>query len=98
MAKPRVWVCRKCHHADCLEAFLVGSGRTKVKRVGCQKVCKGPVAGVKVSGRFEWFKKVDRAKAMVALLRTAQGKKAGRPLPRSLEVRRVARHSGRAVR
>lgn len=98
MAKPRVWVCRKCRHADCLEAFLVGSGGTKVKRVGCQKICKGPVAAVKVGGRIEWFARLDRAKPMVAFLRTAQDKRSGRKLPGPLEARRVARRSGRAVR
>jgi hypothetical protein len=94
--KRRVWVCRKCKDADCLTAFLRGSGAARVKKVGCQKVCKGPVAGLKVDGRMEWFARVDRAKPMVALARTLEH---GKPkLPKALEARRVARRSGQKVR
>lgn len=92
MGKPRrVWVCRKCRNADCLAAFLRGTGTARVVMVGCQKICKGPVAGTKVEGRMEWFARVDRAKPMVALERTLRRK--AKPAG-SLEGRRVARKSG----
>lgn len=90
-------MCRKCKHADCLEAFLIGSGGVKVKKLGCQKICKGPVAGVKVRGRMEWFARVDRPKPMVALLRVADPKR-GRKVRSALESRRVTRRSGVAPR
>jgi hypothetical protein len=86
-------MCRKCKHADCLEAFLVGSGGVKVKKLGCQKICKGPVAGIKVRGRMEWFARLDRAKPMVALRRAADPKRAGKIRP-ALESHRVTRRSG----
>jgi hypothetical protein len=92
--KSRVWVCRKCKNSDCLAAFLRGSGVARVKTVGCQKICKGPVAGAKIHGRMEWFARVDRAKPMVALERTLRGKKPGK----ALDDRRVARKSGQKVR
>jgi hypothetical protein len=94
--RSRVWMCRKCRHADCLEAFLVGSD-VKVKKLGCQKICKGPVAGLKVRGRMEWFARIDRAKPMVALLRAADPRRAGKIRP-ALESHRVTRRSGVAPR
>ena len=51
--------------------ILASSGGVKVKKLGCQKICKGPVAGLKVRGRVEWFARVDRTKPMVALRRAA---------------------------
>ncbi len=95
MAKRRVWVCAKCKNARCLTAFLKGSDGPKVRKVGCQKICKGPVAGVEVNGQMEWFARVDEAKPMVALLRVAQSHPKRKQLPRSLERRRVTRRSGR---
>jgi hypothetical protein len=88
---PRVWVCRKCKNADCLAAFLRGTDSSRVKMVGCQKICKGPVAGAKIQGRMEWFARIDRAKPMVALERTLRRKK--QPA-KALEDRRVGRRSG----
>ena len=67
---PRCGCAEKCNHGDCLEAFLAGSDGVKVKKLGCQKVCKGPVAGLKLRGHMEWFARVDQTKPMVALLRS----------------------------
>jgi hypothetical protein len=97
VAKPRVWVCRKCKQSYCLTSFLKGSDGPKVKVVGCQKICKGPVAGCKVNGRMEWFARVDRAKPMVALARAA-GRRGKTKLPAPLESRRLARLSGQPPR
>jgi hypothetical protein len=97
VAKDRVWVCRKCKQSACLTSFLKGTGGPKVKIVGCQKICKGPVAGVKVDGRMEWFAHIDRAKPMVALARVAVRHGKTR-LPGPLERRRVARRSGQPPR
>ena len=94
--KPRVWVCRKCKSAECLTGFLKGTGTTRVKIVGCQKICKGPVAGFKVDGRMQWFARVDRAKPMVALVRAAA--RGRTKWPKALENLRVARRSGQKVR
>lgn len=98
MAKNRVRVCSKCRNSSCLVAFLKGSDGPKVRKVGCQKICKGPVAGTRLNGREEWFFRVDRAKPMVALLRAAQQGRKKQKLPRSLEQRRVTRLSGHLPR
>ena len=96
MAKrPAVYICGKCKNSDCLAAFLKGTGSARVKMVGCQKVCRGPVAGTKVRKRMEWFACVDRAKPMVALERSLRRRV--KPAP-ALEARRVRRKSGQKVR
>ena len=38
-----------------------------VKPVRCQKICKGPVIGLRVDGRVEWFKSVRSKKLRGAL-------------------------------
>ena len=38
-----------------------------VSRVGCQKICKGPVVGVEVDGQLEWFERMGSKKAAGAL-------------------------------
>jgi hypothetical protein len=93
--KRRVWVCKKCKNSACLASFLKGND-IKVERVGCQKICKGPVAGAKLGGQMEWFARVDRAKPMVGLLKAVDGKKA--VWPKALESQRVRRRSGTKAR
>lgn len=93
---PRVWVCRKCKNAECLAAFIRGTDAARIKLVGCQKICKGPVVGLRVNRRMEWFARVDRAKPMVALDRTLRRR--GTKVGKALEERRVRRRSGQKVR
>lgn len=56
-----------CHGSDCrkkkkewkaLNESLGEQGT--VCPVRCQKICKGPVVGVEVSGRLEWFSKLKK--------------------------------------
>ena len=58
--------CRKrdLDRAKALEAL---GDDVPVKKVRCQKICKGPVFGVEVDGRLEWFKNVDGNKSRVGL-------------------------------
>lgn len=82
--------CRKAEGHRALRAAL---GDADVRTVGCQKICKGPVAGVQVDGRLEWFKRLRGPKSQRALRRLA-GSGSG-PLPRRLGKRRVGKRSGR---
>jgi DNA helicase TIP49 (TBP-interacting protein) len=90
-----VAVCRKCKDHECLEDFLRKKTGARVDEVRCQKICEGPVAGVEIDGRMEWFERVSTPKAMVGLRRVVNGKT---KLTRSLQKRRVKKHSGRAPR
>src|SRR4051812_11716718 len=97
MGTTPVYVCKKCKRSECLREFFDHAG-VKVKAVGCQKLCDAPVVGVEVDGRLEWFEKVDKAKPMVAVVRIARGKAAGKALPRALAKRRDPKRSGRDPR
>lgn len=61
--------CRKrSDDTEKLQSLLEGAGLT-CKRVGCQKICKGPVVGFTVDGTLEWFGKVRGKSGRDALLR-----------------------------
>jgi len=79
-----------------LRSFLEDTG-LRVQSVGCQKVCKGPVVGLEVDGRMEWFQRVNRPKAMVALARLAQRGGTGK-VAKPLAKRWVPKRSGRPPR
>jgi hypothetical protein len=91
-----VIVCKKCKDSKCLAKFFKTKTDIKVVSVGCQKICHGPVVGTKVDGRMEWFERVGKAKPMVALAHMKLDDPA--KLPKSLEKRRVPKHSGRPPR
>ncbi len=95
MRKKRVFVCKKCKNADCLLRVLKKS-ESKLIPVGCQKICAGPVVGLKVAGRMEWFSRVDTPKALAGMRMLAE-RREKRPVP-TLEKRRLAKRSGRAPR
>jgi hypothetical protein len=84
--------CRKAEGHTALRDALADAGEAEVRIVGCQKICKGPVAGVEVGGRLEWFKRLRGPKSRRALLRLVH---LGAPLPDRLRKRRVAKRSGR---
>lgn len=63
---PLVLVCRKCDHHEQVIDFLSTRTRAAVRTVRCQKVCEGPVAGIKVDGKMQWFGKMAKAKHLKA--------------------------------
>ena len=75
-SSPRSYVCigKDCRcdegHKELLAA-LRGVG--KVQRVKCQDLCEGPVAGVEVGGRVEWFEKIRRGRHRDAVVCLANG-------------------------
>jgi hypothetical protein len=95
MGKSRVFVCKKCKKADCLVKILKRTDSTLVL-VGCQKICAGPVVGTELSGRMEWFSRVDTPKRLAGL-RMLVERRTKRPA-KALEKRRLPKRSGRAPR
>jgi hypothetical protein len=95
MGKRKVFVCKKCKNADCV-ARVVKKSDAKLVLVGCQKICAGPVAGLSVSGRMEWFSRVDTSKRLAGLRMLAERRKK-RPV-HALESRRLPKRSGRSPR
>jgi hypothetical protein len=68
---------------------------SEVRPVRCQSICKGPVVGVEVHGRLEWFARVRKPKARKAMKRFVR---AGGPIPERLRSSRVRKRSGRLRR
>jgi hypothetical protein len=92
-----VAVCRKCTQHACLERVLSDRDGVAVELVKCQKICHGPVAGVMVDGRMEWFEKVDRVKPIAALVHMSTRRSVDK-IPKALRSRRVRRRAGKLRR
>ena len=63
----------------------------KVKDVGCQKICDGPVCGVEVDGVIEWFEEVSSPRALEGLRSLLEGG----ALSSALKKRRVKKRRGK---
>jgi len=92
--RPDVYVCkgsccarRKASRAELIDAL---DEVAKVRLVCCQKACKGPVAGLEVDGRLEWFADLGSDKARRALLKLIRKGKIGK----KLDKRRVTKRCG----
>lgn len=96
---PKLPVVYVCEGADCQvdgrdELVEALANRARIRDVGCQKICEGPVCGVEVGGHLSWFSRVDTEKArdgVVALV-------GGGPLARALEKRLCPKRAGRLRR
>jgi hypothetical protein len=92
-----VTVCRKCKNHGCLTEILQTHAHVSLELVKCQKICHGPVVGLPIAGRMEWFERVDGLKELAALVRLTNKAKTD-TIPKPLRKRRVKKHSGRAPR
>ena len=81
--------CRKQKSAR--KALLSTISSHEAERVGCQKLCKGPVLGCEVDGQIEWFERLDSKKALRALGRLLSGE----GLPKVLQKRRSKKRAGK---
>jgi hypothetical protein len=91
---PNVYVCKgshcskgKCDRRGLLDAL---DGVARVRTVGCQKVCRGPVAGLEVDGCLEWFADLGSDKARRRLVKLIRKGRIGK----GLEKRRAKHRSG----
>ena len=94
---PTVAVCRKCKNHRCLVEILEAHADVSLQLVRCQKICHGPVVGLPIAGRMEWFERVDGIKELAALVRATR-KKHRDEIPKPLRRRRVKRFAGRPPR
>lgn len=92
-AKTPVYVCtgkdcrKKMKKLRCLESTIEAHG--DVLHVGCQKICKGPVVGLELDGRIEWFGKLGEKSAQQHLvLLLTEGKLVGKLKARIAKKRR----------
>jgi hypothetical protein len=92
-----VLVCRKCKNHACLVELLDAHTDVSIRLVKCQKICHGPVVGLPIAGRMEWFERVNGLKEIAALLLVTK-KHHGNTLPKPLKKRRVKAFAGRSPR
>jgi hypothetical protein len=99
VSRPVVYVCRG---GDCTKrkaerkALVRAVGRrADVVEVRCQSICRGPVAGVEVEGRIEWFQRLRKPRSQRALAELAASGGSLAELPGRLAKRWVAKRSGR---
>ena len=64
---------------------------TEVLEVGCQKCCSGPVVGIEVRGRIEWFSKLRTGSRRRDLLDAVRDG----TMAKSLKKRREKKRSGK---
>jgi hypothetical protein len=62
-----------------------------IEHVDCQKICAGPVAGLEVAGKLEWFSDLRSDKARRKLVKLVEEGK----LAKSLQRRWVRKRSGK---
>ena len=90
---PLVLVCRKCKGSEDVVKFLLKRTNASVRTVRCQKVCEGPVAGLRLDGRMEWFERMDGGKPLKAMAELLLQKPPTK-LPKPLKKRRSRERSG----
>jgi hypothetical protein len=90
-----IYVCRKCKHSKELQSALERKTDATVKLVGCQDVCKQPVAGTRVDGCLQWFGGLDKAKRQRALIDLVNDGGRG-PVPVVLAKTRSKKRAGKA--
>ena len=83
-----VAVCRKCKNHKCITEILESHTDVSLRLVRCQKICHGPVIGLPIAGRMEWFERVDGLKELAALVRATRNDH-GDAIPKALKKRRV---------
>jgi len=62
-----------------------------VSRVGCQKVCQGPVIGTRLEGSWQWFERMDSRKALEALEDFVRDGRLRKPLAKRLNSKRAGK-------
>ncbi len=92
-----IYVCRKCKHSKGLQNALERGTDATLKLVGCQDVCKQPVAGTRVDGDLQWFGGLDQSKRQKALIELVNGGSTGR-LPAVLVKARSSKRAGKSLR
>ncbi len=83
--------CRKLRSKNLRLQRTLGALPVDVTHVGCQKVCRGPVVGIAIDARLEWFERMGSRKALRALVELLETGQLASPLRK----RRDRKRSGR---
>jgi hypothetical protein len=96
MSKSRVFICKggDCFKEGASRRSLIAALRAaklEVHGVKCQKICKGPVAGLKMSGEVHWYGRLSKVKVQADFVSLARG---GKPSER-LKKRHFKKRDGK---
>lgn len=96
MARKKILVCTGNRCRKALEKYgrlekVVERLPVDVARVGCQKVCRGPVVGIAVDGEWQWFERMDSRKALDALVDLVEHDAIGKPLRKRRDEKRAGK-------
>ena len=83
--------CRKAFAREASNAKHLSRLAVPIRYVGCQKVCKGPVVGLRIDGELQWFRQVDSRKAWDALAELIEDGTLARPLRKRMDRKRSGR-------
>ena len=72
--------CRKARHKDDRLTHLAQKLPLETLKTGCQKICKGPVVGLRRNGTLEWFERMNTRKALGALEKLVKSDVLRKPL------------------
>ena len=92
-----IYVCRKCKHSKGLQKSLERGTDASIKLIGCQDICKQPVAGTRAEGCLQWFGGLDKPKLQRALIDLTNGDTGGR-VPDVLVKVRSRKRAGKGPR
>ena len=85
--------CRKKKSAyKKLCAALKEQEDIELKEVRCQKICSGPVVGLRITGKWEWFSKVRRSRDYTAIIDSLTRGKITKKLAERREKKRSGKH------
>ena len=93
-----------CTGSDCrkrskeLRAITKDLGDVEICAVKCQKICKGPVVGVEVQGRLEWFSKLKDVKLQEQFRRLVQTGELKKRLRSKMSRKRSGKLRGSRIR
>lgn len=83
--------CRKALREDDRLERVVSRLPVEVIRVGCQKVCRGPVIGISVGGEWQWFERMSSKKALRALADLVERDALAKPLAKRRDAKRAGK-------
>ncbi len=83
--------CRKKSATSDRLRSLIARLDVEVTRVGCQKVCDGPVVGALIDGEWQWFERMNSKKALRALADFVNDERLGTPLAKRINRARAGK-------
>lgn len=83
--------CRKALRKNDRFHEALASLPVAIEPVGCQKVCRGPVVGTVLEGKWQWFERMGSKRALHALAELVETDAVGKPLRKRRNKKRAGK-------